>query len=281
MDRAHAAFNILVGVGILFLINVVFFIAGVMLYGVVTKTGLDVQVGQIHGVGDMNMAVTSITNQDSTQSITGYWVNSRSEVDREVVISAPGHKLTAGATVDLSRADRKFMNSTAEEAFTNTLENLDNKATRLANRRYQLAAAINREVTAATTSKAMRRRFLLGVACLELDLPILQLHPFRMRNKQMFAYKTANLSGLDSLLGSHWDVRPGQGQVIFVTQLVLGLSASNILSGSVAVASYRGDLSLDRPYRHLLMDHIHATEVGQEELELEIDPLVEESDPVV
>ena len=249
-----------------------FCVTGLEFYGVVTKSGVDVQVGQVHGVADLKIAVITIHGGDEP-SVTGYLVDGASCVHQKIVISAPAEELFKSGATTLARGDKRHLQQRAEEAFdyTATLLQSGDKTALFTHRRYQLAVVINREITAAAHSKAMRRRFSIGVASLELDLDILQLHPFRAR-KQVYSYKNGNMSSMDGLLGVTWDVRPGQGQVVFVTQLALGLTTSNMLSGSVAVAFYRGDLALDKPYRPILLDHIHAAEIPLEQEDLEVAP---------
>ena len=125
-----------------------------------------------------------------------------------------------------------------------------NEAIRCSVRRSLLGSCIRSEILAALKCTNHRRRFSLGVCCLEFDLDILN---FQNSNKRIFSYKNKSIEELDDLLGMQWDVYEVDTQQFrFVTEVVIKLKGF-ILSGTVSTAicrkqlireSYREDVRL-------------------------------------
>lgn len=202
------------------------------------STGTLLERGQCYKLGDIQFAVTDLTIQcQDTNSVNGA-VILNGKIDHSVKIVMPVEKKVQPARPSLDRQDRTFLNKISILNRTVQQELLvSNSTVRRAVRQSMIAAHLRKEVTSALNSKSHNRRFSLGVCSFEHDMDIFNLDLKSM--KRVFSYRNENLSELDNLLGSLWDVKEtGDGQFRFVTQVVVKLKGYQV-TVSVSTAASR------------------------------------------
>ena len=158
-------------------------------------------------------------------------------VDKEVKIAMPLDRAEKAGPFIVDADTKKELLRTKRDSFDQSVAVLQSAPhqVRTRVRTAQLAAALRREVGLTFKSKALRRRFCLGLVDYSTDISLFGLHPFGCR-RAVYSYQKTNIGQLDQFLGNFWDVHSMEGQVSFATQVVVSLTASGLLNGSVAVS---------------------------------------------
>ena len=206
--------------------------------------GVLIQTGACYALSGLSFAATELSKNEKCSTVKGN-VIVNGKIDKDIFIEMPVDKSDLSPmSHNLPKSDRDFLSS--KSALQNgTLQgqlSKSHESVRCSVRKSLLASCLRNETLAALKCTSHRRRFSLGVCCLEFDLQSLG---FQTSNKIVFSYKNNNIHQLDNMLGKQWDVfEVDRQQFRFVTELVIKMKGF-ILSGSVSTAICRKQLNID------------------------------------
>lgn len=155
--------------------------------------------------------------------------------DVDIKVNAPIERLKKSETSVTDVGEKEKLKQAKDKAFESSIKYSGNHSYRIQVRRHQLGKCLRAEVSTSLTRKANRRVINLGVACLDTDLLILGIDP-RCRKGMEYSYRKNNLSKLDCLLGSQWDIKVVDSRVSFVTSITFKVNAKDIMTAGITTS---------------------------------------------
>lgn len=219
---------------------------------IVNTEGTLIERGQCFQYQTMNFAATDITCEHDKESVIRGLMIFDGKLDESIKIEMPASKSVQCISPSLDKSGKEFLNSLSllhsKQAQLELRES--DSLVRQSVRQAVIASQIRKEVASALSSRSHTRRFCLGVCSFEYDIEMFELDI--KSKKREFSYKKGNISRLDDLLGSLWDIKCIDGnQFRFVTQLVVKLKGFQLtVSVSTAISRFEFD---EKEYRNVIM----------------------------